>query len=176
MPNTSALRVEESEHAPYYATYIAPIADQDVTTLLSSQAGALDSLSSLSDAQGKHRYGPDKWSVKEVIGHMTDSERVFAYRMMRIARGDSTPLAGFDQRPYIDGANFDALPIATLIDGFRTTRAATLSLMQQIEDEAWARMGTASGFPVSARALAYIIAGHAAHHIVILRDKYGVSV
>ena len=176
MPKASALRVEESEYAPYYGTYIGPIADQDVAALLASQAGALDSLASLSDAQGKHRYGADKWSVKEVMGHITDSERVFAYRMMRIARGDSTPLVGFDQQPYVDAANFDALPIATLIDGFRTTRAATLSLMKQIEDEAWPRMGTASGFPVSARALAYIIAGHATHHIGILRDRYGVSV
>jgi uncharacterized damage-inducible protein DinB len=176
MSPKSALRAESSEYAPYYGTYIGPIADQDIRALLSSQASALDPLRSLSDAQAKHRYGPDKWSVKEVIGHITDAERVFSYRMLRIARGDSTPLAGFDQQPYIEAAKFDALPIATLVDGFKTTRAATLSLMQQIEDEAWPRMGVASGFPVSARALAYIIAGHTTHHIGILRDRYGVSV
>lgn len=176
MLKTSALRVEASEYAPYYGTYIGLIADQDIAALLASQASALDSLRSLSDAKAQYRYGPEKWSVKEVIGHITDAERVFAYRMLRIARGDATPLAGFDQQPYVEAAHFDALPITTLIGGFRAARAATLSLMAQIDDEAWARMGSASGFPVSARALAYIIAGHAAHHIGMLRDNYGVSV
>ncbi|MEO7217274.1 MAG: DinB family protein [Gemmatimonadaceae bacterium] len=176
MQKTSPLRVEASEYARYYGTYIGLIADQDITALLLSQAGALDSLSSLSDVKAKYRYGPDKWSVKEVIGHITDAERVFAYRMLRVARGDATPLAGFDQQPYVEAAHFDALPITTLIDGFKTTRAATLSLMAQIDDAAWPRMGTASGFPVSARALAYIIAGHLEHHMRILRDSYQVSV
>lgn len=176
MSKTSVLRVEASEYAPYYGTYIGGVADQDIGALLSSQAGVLDPLSSLSDANAKYRYGPDKWSVKEVIGHITDAERVFAYRMLRIARGDATPLAGFDQQPYVEAAHFDALPITTLIDGFKTTRAATLSLMTQIDDDAWPRMGSASGFPVSARALAYIIAGHLEHHVGILRDRYKASV
>lgn len=176
MPNQTAMRPEASEYAPYYWTYIGPIADQDVTALLSSQASALDPLRSLGEPAATQRYAPDKWSVKEVIGHITDAERVFAYRMLRIARSDATPLAGFDQQPYVDAANFDGLPITTLVDGFRATRSATLSLMNQIGDDAWPRMGVASGFPVSARALAYIIAGHATHHIGILRDRYGLSV
>lgn len=176
MPDHTALRADASEYAPYYGTYINPIADQNVFDLLASQASAFDSLLSLNESQATHRYAPSKWSVKEVIGHVTDAERVFSYRMLRIARGDATPLAGFEQQPYVDAAKFDSLPIATLIGSFHATRAATLSLMSEIGDDAWPRMGVASGFPVSARALAYIIAGHATHHIGILRDRYGVSV
>ncbi|MEO7101995.1 MAG: DinB family protein [Gemmatimonadaceae bacterium] len=176
MSSSAALRVETAEYAPYYGTYIGPIADQDITTLLTSQAHALDSLGSLDDAATVHRYAPDKWSVKEVVGHMVDAERVFAYRMLRIARADTTPLAGFDQEPYVETAHFDSIPISKLVGSFRATRASTLALMGELDDDAWPRMGVASGFPVSARALAYIIAGHATHHIKILREKYGVSV
>lgn len=169
-------RPDASEYATYYQTYVGPIADQNLLDLLNKQPSAIAPLRSLSDSDATHRYGPDKWSVKEVIGHITDAERVFAYRMLRIARGDQTPLAGFDQQPYVDMANFDRFPIASLIDAFGTTRAATLSLAGEIDDDGWRRMGVASGFPVSARALAYIIAGHATHHIGILRDRYRMAV
>ena len=176
MASSSALRVETAEYAPYYATYIGPIADQDIAALLTSQAHALDPLRSLDEPGALHRYAPDKWSVKEVVGHITDAERVFAYRMLRIARADATPLAGFDQQPYVEAAHCDRMPISKLVDSFRATRASTLALMGELDDDAWPRMGVASGFPVSARALAFIIAGHATHHIKILREKYGVSV
>lgn len=176
MSSTAALRVEAAEYAPYYGTYIGPIADQDITALLISQGQALDALRSLDELAALHRYAPDKWSVKEVVGHITDAERVFAYRMLRIARGDATPLAGFDQQPYVEAAHFDRRPMSALVDSFRATRASTLALMAELNDDAWARMGVASGFPVSARALAYIIAGHATHHIKILRDKYELSI
>lgn len=176
MPSSSALRIESGEYAPYYGTYIGPIADQDITSLLVSQAHALDSLRSLDDASALLRYAPDKWSVKEVIGHISDAERVFAYRMLRIARADATPLAGFDQQPYVEAAHFDKLPISKLVDSFRAARTSTLALMEELDDDAWPRMGVASGFPVSARALAYIIAGHTTHHIRILREKYGMNV
>jgi len=176
MSSSAALRVETAEYAPYYGTYIGPIADQDITALLASQAHALDSLRALDDAAALHRYAPDKWSVKEVVGHITDGERVFAYRMLRIARADATPLAGFDPEPYVKAAHFDSIPISKLVDSFRATRASTLALMAELNDDAWPRMGVASGVPVSARALAFIIAGHATHHIKILRDKYRVSI
>ena len=175
MTDNMLSRPEASEYAPYYHTYIGPIEDQDVMGLLRTQANAFDPLRSLSNPDAAYRYGPDKWSVKEVIGHVTDAERVFSYRMLRIARGDQTPLAGFDQQPYVEAANFDRHSIATLIDAFQTVRAATISLASELDDVAWRRMGTASGFPVSVRALAYIAVGHAAHHIEILRDRYGMS-
>lgn len=176
MPNHALSRPDASEFATHYQTYIGPIADQNVPELLTEQADAFEPLRPLSESDVAHRYASDKWSVKEVIGHVTDAERVLAYRMLRIARGDQTPLAGFDQQPYVEAANFDRFPIAALIDAFRTTRAATLTLVNEIDDDGWRRMGVASGVPVSARALAYIIAGHATHHIAILRDRYGVAV
>jgi hypothetical protein len=168
-------RPEVSEYAPYYHRYIGPIADQDVMALLRTQANAFEPLRLLGDSDAAYRYGPDKWSVKEVIGHVTDAERVFSYRMLRIARGDQTPLAGFEQEPYVEAANFDRHSISTLIDAFQAVRAATMSLATELDDVAWRRMGTASEFPVSVRALAYIAVGHAAHHIEVLRDRYGIS-
>jgi|SRR5665213_803090 len=176
MPHHAISRPDPSEYAPYYETYIGPVANQDVLQFLKTQSAALEPLRSLSETDAMKRYAPDKWSVKESIGHVTDAERIFAYRMLRIARGDQTPLAGFDQQPYVEMANFDRLPIAELVDAFGTARAATLSLAGEIDDDGWRRMGVASGFPVSARALAYIIAGHATHHIGILRDRYGATV
>jgi uncharacterized damage-inducible protein DinB len=175
MPHNAISRPDASEYAPYYHTYIGPVADKDILQVLVSQAASFDPLRSVDDAQALHRYAADKWSVKEVVGHVTDAERIFAYRMLRIARGDQTPLSGFDQQPYVDIASFDRLPLAQLVDAFRTSRASTLALAAELDEDAWRRMGVASGFPVSARALAYIIAGHAAHHLGILRDKYGMA-
>jgi hypothetical protein len=175
MPSSLPSRPDASEYAPYYHTYIGPIADQNVMELLQTQLDAFEPLRSIGESGAGYRYEPGKWSVREVIGHVTDAERVFSYRMLRIARGDQTPLAGFDQEPYVAAANFDRLPIAALIDAFRATRNATLSLAGDLGADAWLRMGVASGFPVSVRALSYIAAGHAAHHIRILRDRYGLS-
>ena len=169
-------RPDPSEYAAYYGKYIEPVAAGNVMELLKSQPVVLQSLRSLGDADSARRYAPGKWSVKEVVGHITDAERIFSYRMLRIARGDQTPLAGFDQQPYVDAAQFDRFPIGQLVDAFGTARASTLSIMDEIDGDGWARMGTASGFPVSARALAYIIAGHVAHHTDILRDRYGLTV
>lgn len=174
MPTLTLSHPAASEYAPYYDTYIAPVAGQNALDTLVTQHNALDPLRSLDDSRALHRYGPDKWSVKEVVGHMTDGERIFACRLLRIARGDQTPLPGFDQQTYVEAAGFDRLPIGKLVDSFRATRAATIALVGEIDEEAWLRTGTASGFTVSARALAYIITGHASHHIGILRDRYGM--
>lgn len=164
------------EYAPYYSTYIVPVAGQNALETLVTQRDALDPVRSLGDVETLHRYAPGKWTVKETVGHITDAERIFACRMLRIARGDETPLPGFDQQPYVDSAHFDSLPITTLIDSFRATRDSTIALAKEIDGDAWLRRGTASGFPVSARALAYIITGHATHHIGILRDRYNMPV
>jgi uncharacterized damage-inducible protein DinB len=172
MPTQILSHPGAGEYAPYYNTYIAPVAGQNALETLVTQLDALDPLRSLDDAQALHRYAPDKWSVKEVVGHITDAERIFACRMLRIARGDKTPLPGFDQQPYDEAANSNRLPIGVLVDTFRATRAATIALANEIDGDAWLRTGTASGFTVSARALAYIITGHATHHISILRDRY----
>jgi len=164
------------EYAPYYNTYIAPVAGQNALETLVTQLDALDPLRSLDDDRALHRYAPDKWSVKETVGHITDAERIFACRMLRVARGDKTPMPSFDQQPYVDAAHFDTMAIGALVDSFRATRAASIALAGEIDADAWLRTGTASGFTVSARALAYIITGHATHHIGILRDRYGMPV
>jgi hypothetical protein len=174
MPAYALSRPDPSEYATYYESYIRPVAGEDIPELLKSQPAVLEPLRSIGDSDAKKRYAPDKWSVKEVIGHVNDAERIFAYRMLRIARGDQTALSGFEQQPYVDVARFDRLPIAQLVDAFGTARASTISLMGEIDADGWRRMGTASGFPVSARAIAYIIAGHAAHHLGVLLDRYGV--
>ncbi len=176
MTPTTLSRPDASEYKPYYHTYVQPIADQNVLELLVAQKDALEPLRKLDETGALHRYAPGKWSVKEVIGHVTDTERIFSYRLLRIARGDTTPLASFDQDPYIEAAKFDRFPVTTLIDAFRTTRSATLSIASEIDEEGWLRMGTASDSPISARALAYLVAGHASHHFSILRDKYRVSI
>ena len=174
--STSPSRPDASEFAEYYGKYIATVASDDVLASLGKQAEALDPLRKLSDADAARRYEPGKWSVKEVVGHVTDTERIFACRMLRIARGDATPLPAFDQQLYVENAGADVRPINALVDAFRTQRAATLSIADEIGADGWRRLGTASGFPVSARALAFIIAGHAAHHISLLRDRYGIAV
>jgi hypothetical protein len=172
---TTLSRPDASEYKAYYHTYVDPIADQNALELLSTQKNALEPLRAIDESRALYRYAPGKWSVKEVIGHVTDAERIFSYRLLRIGRGDKTPLASFDQEPYIDTAHFDRFPITDIIDAFRTTRDATLSVAGQIDEDGWPRTGTASDSPVSARALAYIIVGHASHHFGILRDKYGLT-
>ena len=176
MPRNALSSPDPSEYAPYYWTYIGQVPDDNVAELLHRQRTAFEPLRTLTDSQALERYAADKWTVKQVIGHINDAERVFAYRMLRIGRGDATALAGFDQQPYVDIANFDRLPLATLVDSFETARASTLSIVTELDESAWPRMGTASGFPVSARALAFIIAGHVIHHAAILREKYGLGV
>jgi hypothetical protein len=117
-------------------------------------------------------YEPGKWSVKEVVGHMIDGERVFAYRALCFARGDRTPLPGFEQDDYVAGGNFNARTLADLIDELEAVRRATLSLLRGLDADAWRRAGTASDNEVSVRALAHIIAGHELHHVRVLREKY----
>lgn len=162
-----------SEFAPYYGKYVEKVPDGSVLETLQSQiTDTVSLLRSAGEAKGEHRYGPDKWSIKEVVGHMCDSERIFAYRLLRIARGDETPLPGFEQDDYIANGRFGSRSLDDLIDEFALIRASTVALVKNLDQAAMSRMGTASGFPVSARALAWIIAGHERHHISILRERY----
>ena len=122
-----------------------------------------------------HRYAPGKWSVKEVVGHMIDGERVFSYRALRVARADTTPLPGFDENAWVPAAHFDRRPMPDLVADYQTVRAATVALFSSFEEEALVRMGTANDQPISVRALAHMIAGHELHHVAILRERYGLS-
>jgi uncharacterized damage-inducible protein DinB len=168
-------RPEASEHAPYYGKYIALVPGDDILSALEAQIHETSQfLSALSEEQANHRYAPGKWSVKEVLGHLTDSERVFAYRALRIARADQTPMEGFEQDDYVKAAGFDRLALADLVAEFAAVREATLRLFESLAPEAWLRRGIANNNEVSVRALAYIVAGHELHHRQILREKYEV--
>jgi len=169
-------RPDASEHAAYYGKYIALVPGNEIMRALESQGReTAQMLASLSESQGAHRYAPGKWSVKEVIGHVADSERIFAYRALRIARGDRTPIEGFEQDDYVRGAEFDRLTVADLLAEYKSVREATLRLFGCLQPEAWTRRGIANKNEVSVRALAYMIAGHELHHRQILREKYGVG-
>lgn len=163
----------ENEYAPYYGRYISLIPEGDFFLLLNKQfAETLGFLRHLTETQAGTRYEPGKWSIKDVLGHVIDNERIMSYRALRIARGDTTPLPGYEQDDYVRAANFDFRTLADLLVEFQTVRAATESLFRSFDETAIGRRGTASNLPVTVRALAYIIAGHERHHINILRTKY----
>jgi hypothetical protein len=166
---------QPEEHAEYYAKYIKLVGDDALGALRSQSASTPRLLSGLSEAQAMHRYAPGKWSVKEVVGHMMDAERVFSYRALRIARADKTPLPGFDENAWVPAAHFDRRPMADLVSDYQTMRAATVSLFASLDEEALTRVGTANDQPFSVRALAHIIAGHELHHVAILRERYGLA-
>ncbi|HWY43841.1 MAG TPA: DinB family protein [Candidatus Sulfotelmatobacter sp.] len=166
-------RPQSDEYAPYYEKYVSLIKSDDIVGVLEAQRVQMAQLlGARSEREGNFRYAPDKWSVKEIIGHICDSERIFAYRLLRIARGDQTPLPGFEQDDYIAPGAFGERTLADMAAEFAAVRAATIALVQSLPAEAWTRGGTASDNPVTARAQAYIIAGHQMHHQNILNEKY----
>jgi hypothetical protein len=170
-------RPEADEFAPFYASYVVKVADvTDAPRRLREQGEAMSALlGPVSEAASAFRYAPGKWSVKEVVGHMADAERVFSYRLLRIARADETPLAGFDEQSYVREAGFDRLALEDLTASFQAARAATAALVHGLDTATWQRRGTASGLPVSARALLYIILGHVEHHGEVLKTRYGIG-
>jgi uncharacterized damage-inducible protein DinB len=162
-----------SEYAPYYAGYVARVPAGDIVAILATQVDdTLALLRELTDAQSHGRYAPGKWSVREVIGHVIDAERVFAYRAMRIARGDTTALPGFDENAYVPAGRFDERPLASLLAELAAVRRSTVALLAGLPAEAWTRTGTASGTAVSVRGIAWIMAGHELHHREIIVSRY----
>jgi len=169
-------RPEATEHAPYYGKYISLVPDGDIVALLEQQLrGTTALLSSVSEEQAEYRYAPEKWTVKQVLGHVTDTERIFAYRALRISRHDATPIEGFEQDDYVRYGPFETCKMTELVEDFADVRRATLSVFRRLEAEAWQRRGTANQNEVTVRALAYCIAGHELHHIAILKDKYHLA-
>ncbi len=170
---TSPSRPQAGEYAPYYDRYISLIPGNDVLSALDEQRRhTLLLLSGRTDADGNLRYAPEKWSVKEVLGHINDTERVFAYRALRIARNDQTPIEGFEQDDYVKFGPFANRSLEDLVEDYIGVRRATMSLFRNLDDSAWTRRGTANKNEVTVRALAYIIAGHELHHRRILEEKY----
>ncbi|MBV9958369.1 MAG: DinB family protein [Acidobacteria bacterium] len=166
-------RPDETEHHPYYGKYVSLVPEGDINALLSGQLDeTLALLHSIPETEAGFRYAPDKWSIKELVGHVIDTERIFAYRALRFARNDRTELSGFEQDGYITNASFDDCSLAELASEFESVRRSTCYLFRHLNEAAWNRRGTASENEVSVRALAYIIAGHELHHREILRNLY----
>jgi hypothetical protein len=166
-------RPEKGEYAEYYDRYISLVDETDIVSVLDRQQTELEHvLQTITEEKSHYAYGADKWTIKELVGHMTDGERMFSYRALRISRNDKTPIEGFEQDGYIENSNFNNVSFADLTAELLYARKANLILFKSLTGEAWLRTGTASENPVSVRALAYIMAGHVRHHLKILNERY----
>jgi hypothetical protein len=167
------MRPDRTEAAEYYFTYIDQVPTGDIVAILDTQSSeTLTLLQGISEERSLHRYAPGKWSLREVVSHMNDTERAFVFRALWFARGFDSPLPSYDQNIAISGAQADERAWFTHVDEFRAIRAATLAFFRHLPAEAWTRRGVASGNPFTVRALAYITAGHVAHHARIIRERY----
>jgi uncharacterized damage-inducible protein DinB len=170
-----ATRPADTDYAPAFAGYIANVTDDDALGALEAQSTATQKLlASLDEAKAAYRYAEGKWSIKEVIGHLTDGERIMVYRALAIARGETQPLPGFEEDDYVRNAGFDAWKLTDLAEQYALVRRATLLLFRNLPDDAWDRRGNANGAEITPRALAWVVAGHELHHLKTLRERYGV--
>lgn len=166
-------RPERSEYVDYYHQYIERVPDGDIVATLESQRDEFVSrLRSIPEERGGYRYAEGKWSIREVVGHVIDTERVFGYRALAFARGDKTPLPAFEQDDYVARANFDERTLADLADEFEGLRTSLIVLFRSFDDDVWMRSGTASGFEFTTRAVPWILAGHLQHHAAVLGERY----
>jgi hypothetical protein len=167
-------RPAAGEYAASFADYVGRIAeDEDIVVVLVTQLDqVLARLGRIPEARGDYRYAPEKWSIKEMVGHLSDTERVFAYRALRVGRGDSTPLPSFDDQAYVAEVGAGDRTLADLAAEWGDVRRATIALFRNLPAPAWQRRGIASDQPISVRALAYIIAGHVRHHLETLEARY----
>ena len=161
------------EYVSYYERYVSRVKGDDIVSILTAQLpDTLALLSKFREDQGDYRYAPGKWTVKEMLGHLIDSERVFAYRALRFARADQTPLPGFEQDEYVRNGPHTHVALAALIEEFTHVRKATISFFRNLSPNDWSRRGSANNSEVTVRGLAYIIAGHELHHRALLEEKY----
>jgi uncharacterized damage-inducible protein DinB len=173
MSSSSATRPTDAEYAPYYGRYINLVPEGDIVDTLSQQLEeTLGLLGGISESQAGYRYAPGKWSIKELVGHVIDAERIFAYRALRFARNDKAPIEGFEQDEFVQNGNFDERTLADLAQEFEHVRRANLLLFRSLGEQTLSLKGTASENEVSVRALLYITAGHERHHMEILKTRY----
>jgi len=166
-------RPQEAEAAPYYFTYIDRVAGEDALAVIESQLDeSLALFAEISEESSLHRYAPDKWSIRQLLNHVTDTERALAFRALWFARGFTAPLPSYDQDIAAAGAAADGVSWSAHVEEFRRVRLSTISLYRNMPAEAWMRSGIASDNPFTVRALAFIVAGHLAHHAAILRERY----
>jgi uncharacterized damage-inducible protein DinB len=177
MASSKVGRPEASEYAPHAKIYLDLVPGDDAVSALRQQIG--QTLALFDGVDDRHAsewsYEPGKWTLKQVLGHMIDTERIFAYRALRVARGDRTPLPGFEQDEYVATADSNARPLADLTEEFRIVRAGTLALVDGLPEEAWSRRGTVSGRELSVRGIVFTAAGHERHHFELLKERYGLG-
>ncbi len=171
------MRPDQSEYRDYFERYISLVRETDLLGLLNVQADAVHgALSGLSEERAGHRYAPGKWSVRQVLGHLIDTERVFGYRALSIARGETFNLPSFEEDRYAEAAGHDRAPIDELAEEFATLRRSHVLMLRHLDEAAWRRVGLANGHPLSTRAAAFIMAGHVRHHANLYTERYGVPV
>lgn len=168
-------RPTQDEYAPYYERYVQLVPEGSIQEIMAKQLEeTIGLLHGMTETSANYRYAADKWSIKEVVGHITDNERIMAYRLLWVARGLQTPLAGYDQDSLMKGACFHQWSVKEIIEDYAAVRRSTLTLLHGLSEEAWTRQGTVNNGAASARAIAYILAGHERHHVNVLHDKYSV--
>jgi len=164
------------EYAAMFGRYVALVPEGDIFTILERQPDELRRLAATASGEREtHRYAPGKWSVREVVGHLGDGERTFGYRALCVSRGERQELPGFDENQYVAESGFAAQPLSDLVEELAVLRSGNLALLRRLDDSTWRRTGTANGAVISVRALAYIMAGHVAHHLEVLRSRYGLT-
>jgi uncharacterized damage-inducible protein DinB len=161
------------EYAPHYGTYVNDAIGSDALAILQAQRATTAAfLATIPESRAGFRYAEGKWSVREVVGHLSDAERIFSYRLLRFARADETPLPGFDENTYVPAGRFELRSLADVAAEFLSVRDATLALLTGLPAEALDRQGVASGKPITVRALAWVCAGHESHHLRVIRERY----
>lgn len=166
-------RPGQNEYDAYYERYVALVEETDIIRAMEDQLAELERLAAeIDEEKSLYSYAKGKWTIRQLVGHLTDGERIFAYRALRISRADETPIEGFEQDGYIEHSNFNAVGFGDLVAELILSRRANLMLFKNLSAEAWTRTGTASGVPVSVRAIAFIMVGHVRHHLKILRERY----
>lgn len=173
-PSVSCVKPESGEYAPYHETYLVHATDTDVLVGMHEEwEKTLNFLRAITEEEALVRHAPYTWTVRQVVSHIVDTERIFAYRALRIARGDTTPRAGFDENAFALVAERDGVTIGALADDYESCRIATIAMYRALPAAGWRRRGTANGFNVSVRALAWVTLGHERHHMRILRQRLG---
>jgi hypothetical protein len=168
-------RPRADEYAPFYSGYVSLVPDADLVSLLREQhEDTVKMLRAVPAERASFAYAPGKWTVKEVIGHLCDSERIFTYRALRFARGDAQPLTGFDENHYVPAGRFGDRAIGDLVDEFEAIRSATIHVFRYLDQKELERRGVSNNNPISVRAIAYVVAGHERHHVKLLHERYGL--
>lgn len=169
-------RPTEAEYATFYAGYVGLVPESDILAVLEPQVEEIRRfLAPVSAEKETYRYAEGKWSIRQVLGHLVDGERIFGHRAFCISRGEEAALPSFDEKQYVDGARSEEVPLRELVDELALVRQANLAVLRRLDEREWGQVGTASGKPVSVRALAWVMAGHPRHHLQVLRERYGVA-